>query len=79
MTSDIKGASSKVNNFVMPQKEEIKEAKVDSLKRGMSSNRKTNPLNPNYQYPGWSEVGSKPSSSQRPMTSHQRFDAFIGK
>lgn len=52
---------------------------MDSLKRGMSSNRKTNPLNPNYQYLGWGEVGSNQSSSQRPMTAHQKFSAFIGK
>lgn len=69
---------------MMPAREEIKEAKVDSLKRGISSNRKTNPLNPTYNYPGWSEVQGGGGyggmvSSQRPKTAHQRFDAFLGK
>ena len=57
------------------------EAKVDSFKRGISSNRKTDPLNPSYKYPGWSEVqaSSMSTSYQRPKTAHQKFDAFLGK
>lgn len=54
VTKDIDGAKPKVNNFVCDKKDEIAGSKPESLKRGISSNRKTNPLQPKYNYPGWS-------------------------
>ena len=54
MTSDIQGAKTKINNFVIEKKEEIPASKPSTLKRWISSNRKTNPLHPNYNYPGCS-------------------------
>jgi hypothetical protein len=52
MTNDIEGAKAKVNNFVIEKKDQIPSSKPDTMKRGISSNRKTNPLMPNYNYPG---------------------------
>jgi hypothetical protein len=54
MTNDIEGAKTKVNNFIIEKKEEIAASKPNTLKRGISSNRKTNPLQPSYNYPGCS-------------------------
>ena len=53
-TEDISGARPKYNNLVAPPKEEVPGAKASSFKRGVSSNRSTNPLQPRYDYPGWS-------------------------
>lgn len=75
-TEDIDGAKTKYNNFVIEKKDEVPGSKPQSLKRGISSNRKTNPLAPNYNYPGWSEIGQK-TTFTRPKTAHQRFDQFI--
>jgi len=53
-TEDIDGAKTKYNNFIIEKKEDIAGTKPESLKRGISSNRRTNPLAPSYNYPGWS-------------------------
>ena len=53
-TSDIQGANTKINNFVCDKKEQITGTRPQTLKRGISSNRKTDPLQPKYNYPGWS-------------------------
>ena len=55
-------------------------SKPESLKRGISSQRRTNPLQPSYNYPGCSEASNNNRisySSARPKTAAQRFDAFI--
>ncbi len=75
-TEDIEGAKTKYNNFVCEKKDEIPGTKPESLKRGMSSNRKTDPLQPRYNYPGWSE-NNEGSHFTRPKTALQRFDQFI--
>lgn len=54
LTGDIEGAKPKINNFVVEKKEEVIGSKPETLKRGISTNRKTNPLQPNYNYPGCS-------------------------
>lgn len=78
VTQDIDGAKPKINNFVCSKKEEVVGSKPESLKRGISSKRSTNPLQPKYNYPGWSENGgSSYEVFTRPKTAVQRFDAFI--
>lgn len=70
MTKDIEGAESKKREHQNPvSKEEIQGAKATTLKRGMSTKRQTNPLQPKYTYLG--------SSEAKPRTAVQRFDAFI--
>jgi hypothetical protein len=73
---DIEGAKPKYNNFICDKKEDINGTKPQSLKRGISSNRRTDPLQPSYNYPGWSE-NQQTSNFTRPKTAHQRFDQFI--
>lgn len=77
VTNDIRGAQPKVNNFVIETKEDIPGTKANSLKRGISSNRKTDPLQPKYDYPGCKESNTRPVNYSRPKTAVQRFDAFI--
>lgn len=36
--------------------QDIEKAQVSTLKKGISSKRQTNPLMPNYQFPGAKEV-----------------------
>jgi hypothetical protein len=74
LTADIEGAKPKHNNFVVEKKDPIPGSKPESLKRGISSTRKTNPLQPQYNYPGWTQTNA---SSVRPKTAAQRLDAFI--
>jgi hypothetical protein len=73
---DIEGTKPKYNNFVCDKKEDINGTKPQSLKRGISSNRRTDPLQPSYNYPGWTE-NQQTSNFTRPKTAHQRFDKFI--
>ena len=80
LTKDIEGAKPTYNNFVVEKKDDVPGSKPETLKRGISSNRKTNPLQPRYDYPGWSESNvntNQPKSYTRPKTAVQRFDAFI--
>jgi hypothetical protein len=72
---DIPGAIAKQKKFSIPKNEIISEAKVGSLKHGISTKRKTNPLTPNYQYLGSSEQISYCFS--QPKTVAQKFDTFL--
>jgi len=51
---DIEGSKPKYNNFICGKKDEIIGAKPQTLKRGISTNRKTDPLQPRYNYLGTS-------------------------
>jgi len=76
ITEDIEGAKTKYNNFICLKKEEIPGAKSQTLKRGVTTNRKTDPLQPKYNFPGWSEA-EQPQHFTRPKTAHQKFDQFL--
>lgn len=53
LVQDIPGAVAKPERKLITSKaEEINEAKSGSLKRGISTKRKTNPLQPDYSYIG---------------------------
>lgn len=73
LTKDIPGAVGRVRiGIESSKKEPVPGAQPDSLKRGLSSKRVTNPLAPKYAYPGHSEA--KSASYARPKTAVQRFD-----
>lgn len=73
MTSDIPGAVSRIVRAVESSKKEaVPGSQTNSMKRGLSSKRTTNPLAPKYAYPGHSQAPK--SQYTRPKTAVQRFD-----
>lgn len=72
---DIDGAIPKKSRYVSSGKQmEVAGSQANSLKRGLSTKRRTNPLEPKYNYLGNQEIKN---SYTRPKTAAQRLDMFL--